>query len=236
MLIDQERLSLLALHLVPGIGDRLFKQLISYIGSATRVFTIPKGKLMKVPGIGPVAADAIHKKETFLRAEEEIRKVAKEQAEILFYIDSTYPTRLKSLDDAPVLLYSKGNVNLNTKKIVAIVGTRKATNYGREFLERFMEELIPHKPLILSGLAYGIDIHAHKLALKHNLNTVGVLGSGIDVIYPAVHKDTAKKMFGGGGLITENPIGAKPDAHNFPARNRIIAGLCDVGFYTILPT
>jgi DNA processing protein len=225
--MDQERLSLLALHLVPGIGDRLFRQLISYVGSASQVFNIPKGKLTKVPGIGPVAADAIHQKQTFDLAEKEIKKAGKEQVEILFYIDPSYPTRLKPIEDAPVVLYLKGNINLNVQKIVAIVGTRKATAYGKEFVENFMEGLVVHKPLVVSGLAYGIDIHAHKLALKHNLNTVGVLGSGIDVIYPSAHKDIAKKMLSGGGLLTENPLGTKPDAHNFPARNRIIAGLCD---------
>jgi len=225
--MEQERLSLHALHLVPGIGDRLFRQLISYCGSASQVFKIPKGKLMKVPGIGPVAANAIHQKQTFEIAEKEIRKAQKEQVEILYYVDASYPSRLKIIDDSPVVLYAKGNINLNTHKIVAIVGTRKATAYGKTFVEKICEELVPHKPLIVSGLAYGIDIHAHKQALKHNLNTVGVLGSGIDVIYPSSHTDTARKMLSGGGLITENPMGAKPDAHNFPARNRIIAGLCD---------
>ena len=225
--MDQERLSLLALHLVSGIGDRLFRQLISYCGSASQVFKIPKGKLMKVPGIGPVAADSIHQKQTFDLAEQEILKAKKEQIEILFYIDAAYPSRLKVIDDSPVVLYSKGNVNLNVHKIVAIVGTRKATPYGKAFVDKITEELVPHKPLIVSGLAYGIDIHAHKQALKHSMNTVGVLGSGIDVIYPASHKDIAKKMLSGGGLISENPLGAKPDAHNFPARNRIIAGICD---------
>jgi DNA processing protein len=225
--MDQERLSLHALHLVPGIGDRLFKQLISYCGSASQVFAKPKGKLMKIPGIGPVVANAIHQKNSFEQAEKEIQKAAKDQVQITFYLDATYPVRLKPIDDAPALLYIKGNVNLNVNKVVAIVGTRKATSYGKEFVEKISDELLPHKPLIVSGLAYGIDIHAHKHALKTGLNTVAVLGSGIDVIYPAAHKDTAKKMLSGGGLISENPMGTKPDAHNFPARNRIIAGLCD---------
>jgi len=182
---------------------------------------------MKVPGIGPVAAHAIRQMETFDAAEKEISKALKDQVEILYYVDAAYPSRLKNIEDSPVLLYAKGNVNLNTTKIVSIVGTRKATAYGKTFVEKIIEALVPHGPLIVSGLAYGIDIHAHKLALQHNLNTVGVLGSGIDVIYPSAHKDTVKKMLSGGGLITEHPMGTKPDAHNFPARNRIIAGLCD---------
>jgi DNA processing protein len=110
---------------------------------------------------------------------------------------------------------------------VAIVGTRQATEYGKEMVAKIIDELKPHHPVIVSGLAYGIDIHAHKQSLKLDLPTLAVMGSGIDVIYPAVHKDTAKKIVSQGALLTENHFGTKPDAHNFPARNRIIAGLCD---------
>ncbi|MFO0506645.1 MAG: DNA-processing protein DprA, partial [Chryseotalea sp.] len=111
---------------------------------------------------------------------------------------------------------------------VAIVGTRQASDYGKSFVEKLIEELIPHQPLIISGLAYGIDIAAHKACVKHNLQTLGVLGSGIDVVYPAAHKETARRMCDNGGLISEQPFGTKPDAFNFPARNRIIAGLSDL--------
>jgi DNA processing protein len=225
--MDQERLSLLALHFVPGIGDVLFKQLVSYCGSASQVFKMSKGKLERIPGIGPIAADAVVNGKGFHQAEAEFKKAEKENATILFYLDASYPARLKVFEDSPAVLYTKGNVNLNTPKIVAIVGTRKATDYGKTFIDKLIEDLVPHNPLILSGLAYGIDIHAHKQALKHSLTTVGVLGSGLDVIYPAAHKDTVKRMYSGGGLITEHSFGTKPDAHNFPARNRIIAGLCD---------
>ena len=225
--MDQERLSLLALHFVPGIGDVLFRQLVSYCGSAREVFTMSKGKLEKIPGIGPVLAEAVKSGKSIEQAESEFKKAEKEDASILFYSDAAYPARLKVFDDSPVVLYTKGNINLNVPKVIAIVGTRKATEYGKTFIDKLIDDLTPHNPLILSGLAYGIDIHAHKQALKHNLTTVGVLGSGLDVIYPAIHKDTVKRMYSGGGLITENPFGTKPDAHNFPARNRIIAGLCD---------
>jgi len=145
----------------------------------------------------------------------------------MFFLDKTYPSRLKDIDDAPVVLYTKGNINFNAEKIIGIVGTRNATPYGKTFVEKIVQELVPHTPIIVSGLAYGIDIQAHKQALKNNLNTVGVLGSGLDKIYPATHEETARKMLSGGGIITEQVFGTKPDAHNFPARNRIIAGLCD---------
>jgi DNA processing protein len=226
--MSQERLSFLALHFIPGIGDQLIKQLVSYCGSAEQIFKTPKGKLLKIPGIGPVAADSILNGAPFQQAEKEMKKAEKEETEILFYTDKNYPSRLKQIEDAPSLLYFKGSVNLNLTKTVAIVGTRNATVYGKEIVDQLITELVPHNPIIVSGLAYGIDIQAHKQALKHNLATVGVMGSGMDIIYPAAHKETAKKMIACGGLLTENPFGTKPDAHNFPARNRIIAGLCDV--------
>lgn len=225
--MDHERISMLALHFVPGVGDFLLKQLISYCGSAEQVFKQSKGKLIKIPGIGDVTAEAIHTGKTFEKAEKELRKAEREEVTILFFIDKAYPARLKSIDDAPAVLYTKGNVNLNHAKTIAIVGTRQATDYGKDQVEKIIADLQLHEVLVISGLAYGIDIHVHKQALKHGLQTVGVLGSGLDVIYPAAHKETAKKMINQGGLMTENSFGTQPDAHNFPARNRIIAGLCD---------
>lgn len=226
--MNQERLSFLALHFIPGIGDYLVKQLISYCGSAEEVFKKPKGRLLKIPGIGEVTANAILTQKTLSQAEKEFRKAEKEETEIVFFTDKAYPSRLKNIEDAPSLLYVRGNPNLECPKIVAIVGTRKATEYGKALVEKIVEDLVPHQALIVSGLAYGIDIQAHKQSLKHHLPTVGVMGSGMDVIYPSTHKETAHKMIEqNGGLITENHFGTKPDAHNFPARNRIIAGLCD---------
>jgi DNA processing protein len=225
--MDQNRLSLLALHFIPGLGDQLIRQVISYCGSAEKVFKTPKGKLLKIPGIGSVTADALLNGKPYKKAEEEFVKAEKESVEILFYSDKRYPTRLKGIPDAPSILYTKGNIEFENPKAVAIVGTRQATAYGKEQTEQLIQELVPHGPLIISGLAYGIDIHAHKHALKCNLPTVGVMASGIDIIYPPSHKETAHKMLEHGGIVTENPFRAKPDAHNFPERNRIIAGLCD---------
>jgi DNA processing protein len=224
---DQERFSFFALYIIPGVGDRLAKQLIGYCGSAHAIFQTPKGKLLKIPGIGPVTAEAIKNGNTFKEAEKEFKKADKEDVEILFFTDKKYPTRLKTIEDAPSILYVKGNANLNPAKTVGIVGTRQATAYGKDNVDKVVSDLVRHNATIISGLAYGIDIQAHKQAIKHNLPTVGVMGSGIDIIYPAPHKDTAKKMLDHGGLVTENRFGVKPDAHNFPARNRIIAGLSD---------
>ena len=224
---DQEKLSLLALQLVPGVGDALLKQLIAYCGSAEEVFKKPKGKLLKIPGIGEVTAEAIQQEKSLTEAEKVVRKAEKENVELLFFTDKRYPDRLKLVEDAPAMLYWKGGANLNHPKTIAIVGTRQATAYGKDVTAQIIEALIPHQPLVISWLAYGIDIEAHKQALRHHLPTIGVMGSGIDVVYPAAHKETARKMLEAGGLLTENPFGSKPDAHNFPARNRIIAGLSD---------
>jgi DNA processing protein len=225
--MDQNRLSLLALHFIPGIGDHIIRQLISYCGSAEKVFRTPRGKLLKIPGVGSVTADVILKGNPFKKAEKEINAAEKNNVQLLFFTDKNYPARLKHLNDAPSLLYTKGNINFENSKTVGIVGTRKSTDYGKSCIEELVDGLTSHGALIISGLAYGIDIQAHKQALKKGLPTVGVLGSGIDVIYPMAHRDVAKKMEGQGGIVSENPFGTKPDAHNFPSRNRIIAGLSD---------
>ena len=225
--MDQGRLSLLALHFIPGIGDHIIRQLISYCGSAEKVFKTPRGKLLKIPGVGDVTADVIMKGNPFKKAEKEITTAEKNNVQLLFFTDKDYPKRLKQLNDAPSLLYVKGNINFENSKTVGIVGTRKSTDYGKTCVEELVEGLVSHGALIISGLAYGIDILAHKQALKNSLPTVGVLGSGIDVIYPMAHRDVAKKMELQGGIVSENPFGTKPDAHNFPSRNRIIAGLSD---------
>jgi DNA processing protein len=225
--MDQNRLAFLALRFIPGVGDYLVRQLVSYCGSAEGVLKTPRGKLLKIPGVGEVTADAILKRKSFHQAEKELLKAEKQGVQLLFFTDKNYPTRLRNIPDAPSILYTKGNINFENSKVVAIVGTRQATAYGKERVEEIVTALTPHGALIVSGLAYGIDIHAHKQAVKHSLPTLGVMGSGIDVIYPHAHKETAEKMLQLGGIATENSFGTRPDAHHFPQRNRIIAGLCD---------
>ena len=225
--MDQNRLSLLALHFIPGIGDHLIKQLVSYCGSPERVFKIPRGKLLKIPGIGSVTADAIIKGKPFATAEKELRKAEKEKVDVIFFTDERYPSRLRQVNDAPTMLYAKGKIDFENPKTVAIVGTRQCTAYGKECVEQLVKDLVSHQALIISGLAYGIDIHAHKQAVRHSLPTIGVMGSGIDVIYPGSHREVALSMMENGGLLTEHSFGTSPDAHNFPARNRIVAALSD---------
>ena len=218
----------IALTCVPGVGSILIRQLISYCGSATDVFRSPLARLMKVPGIGEVTARAILKPGILTEAEQIINGLEKLGATALFYTDKAYPTRLKSLYDAPALLYSRGSGSLNPLRTIGIVGTRQATDYGRRITADIIEALLPYQVSVISGLAYGIDIAAHRASLVNSLPTIGVMASGLDVIYPNVHQKTAQEMLVLGGLLTESQPGTKPDAHLFPARNRIIAGLSDV--------
>ena len=220
-------MALLALHFIPGLGDYTIRQLMAYCGSAQQVFRIPKGKLLKVPGIGEATLRGFSAVKAFQCAEKEIRKAEEHRVELIFYNDASYPRRLKQVSDAPSLLYIKGRLDFEARRCVGIVGTRRCTDYGRECTTELITGLSHHQPLIVSGLAYGIDIHAHQEAVRLGLQTIGIMGSGIDVIYPHAHIDTVRRMMGNGGIVTENQFAAKPDAHNFPARNRIIAGLID---------
>jgi DNA processing protein len=163
--MNQNRLALLALHAIPGIGDITLRQLISYAGDAEKVFKTPTGKLLKIPGIGRITAEAIRAGGGFRHAERELKKAEKEQVKIILLTDEEYPTRLKPLPDAPCVLYVKGNVDFENPKTVGIVGTRKATDYGKICVEELIVGLKAHQPLIISGLAYGIDIQAHKQAV-----------------------------------------------------------------------
>ena len=220
----------LALTLLPGIGPQLTRQLMSYGGAAKAVLTMPAGKLHRIPGVGDATIKILcgpERENALRRAETGLKKAEKENVELLFYTSKRFPYRLKQIADAPAMLYYQGTADLNAPKIVAIVGTRKSTDYGREQTERLVAGLLPHRPLVVSGLAYGIDILAHRAALQEGLDTVGVMATGLDIIYPAAHRKTAEKMREQGGLLTEFPFGTPPDRYNFPARNRIIAGLAD---------
>lgn len=226
--MEMEKVYQLALHFTPGIGHYTIKQLISYCGSAEAVFKKTKGQLGKIPGIGPRTVEAISSGKSIAAAEDEILKAQKNNIQILAYTDKAFPKRLRGIHDAPAIVFYKGSGDLNQVKCVAVVGTRNATDYGRNFTNSLMEALSPHRPLIISGLAYGIDIVAHRAALKNNLPTIGIVASGVDIIYPAVHKETAHQMIKMGGLLSEFRTGTKPEPQYFPARNRIIAGMADL--------
>jgi DNA processing protein len=228
--MNEEKIFQLALSFVPGIGNVHNKQLISYIGSAKSVFNAKPAKLRTVPGVGTKTASIfgqINISELVDRAEKALLRAEKENVDVLHFTDKKYPDRLKRIIDAPSVLYYKGAANLNPGKTVSIVGTRQASEYGMEAVNMIIDGLVRHNAQIISGLAYGIDIYAHKSSLQHSLETIGVMATGINIIYPASHKSIAVQMTLKGGLITECPFDEKPEAHNFPSRNRIIAGMSD---------
>lgn len=226
--VSEEKLCLLALHHTSGLGPVIIKQLISYCGDASSIFKANYKKLIQIPGIGEKTARIILAKKELDTAENELSKADKAGYQIVFYTDAQYPHRLKPLYDAPLVIYTQGHFDANASRTIGIVGTRKPSDYGLSVTEDIIRDLVPFNPLIISGLAYGIDITAHKAAVRSHIPTIGVMASGLDVIYPASHKKTAMEMLKNGGLLTENPIGTKPDFNRFPARNRIIAGMSDV--------
>jgi DNA processing protein len=217
----------IALTLIPGVGSVNGKSLVAYCGGIKAVFMEIKRALLKIPGIGEQTVNAITNHNVFERAEEELQFIEKGKITPLFYLDKEYPIRLKQCHDSPLLLYYRGITDLNVPKVVAIVGTRKATEYGRDMCRKLVEGLVEHNVLIVSGLAYGIDTWSHKAALENKLETVGVLGHGLDRIYPYANRSLAEKMTESGGLLCEYTSNTMPDRENFPMRNRIIAGMSD---------
>ena len=213
--------------MLPGVGDVLAKNLIAYCGSPEAVFTEKKGALEKIPGIGKTTAAKIKAATPLQRAEQELKYVNKHGIATLFYLDDAYPKRLKHCSDSPILLYYRGKGDLNPNRAISIVGTRNATPHGREITEALVGEMKPYQAAVVSGLAYGIDITAHKAAVDNEVPTVGVLAHGLDRIYPSLHVKIAEQMLDKGGLLTEFPSGTNPDRENFPKRNRIIAGMSD---------
>ncbi|MDH5379589.1 MAG: DNA-processing protein DprA [Cyclobacteriaceae bacterium] len=225
--MDNSILALLALHLTPGIGGHTIRQLISHVGSPENVFKIPKGKLASIPGIGKARIEWLSQKEGFAKSEKILTEAQNSKTKVLAFYEKDFPQRLKNCYDAPVLLFYKGNANLNSDKIISLVGTRKATTYGIEQAQTIIKGIKNYQPLIISGLAYGIDISAHLAAMESGLPTVAVMASGINHIYPSKHKPIASKMTDQGGLLTEYAFEELPEPGKFPARNRIIAGLSD---------
>lgn len=216
-----------ALTLVPNIGPVQAKILLQHC-EAEEIFHAKKAYLEKIEGIGPIKAASITAFKDFSEAEEEIKFIEKYKIKTLFLSDKDYPQRLLNCYDSPTLLYYKGEADMNASKIIAIIGTRSHTDYAKQVTEKIVKELAEQNVIIISGLAFGVDAIAHKAALKNDLPTVGVLAHGLDQIYPYEHAGLAKDMIKhAGGLLTEFRSKTKPDKHNFPTRNRIVAGMSD---------
>ena len=218
----------LALTEVPNIGWVQAKILAQHFGESEKIFKAKLSALEKIEGIGTVRANSIKSFSDFSNAEEEIKFIEKFRIKPLFITNKEYPRRLLNCYDSPTLLFYKGSTDLNASKIISIVGTRTHTDYSKKITDKLIEELSPQNILIVSGMAYGVDAIAHKAAVKNNLPTVGVLAHGLDQIYPPDHSNLAKDMLkNGGGLLTEFRSQTKPDKHNFPTRNRVVAGMSD---------
>lgn len=219
----------IAISLIPGIGSVTARNLISYVGSVEGVFHEKEKNLMKIPGVGEVNAQRIVRQNVLDRAKLEVEFIQKNHIQTFFYLDGNYPARLKNCSDAPIILYFKGNAKLNERRIISVVGTRNATNYGKEICNNLIRNFSEksYHILVISGLAYGIDVHAHKACLKYNIPTVGVFAHGLDTVYPSLHAPIATKMLDNGGLITDFISETKIERPNFLRRNRIIAGLAD---------
>lgn len=225
--MQKELLYQIALTLVPNIGDVNAKALVNHFGSAEAVFHAPKKVLDEIEGIGIIRSNAIKHFKDFSRAEEEIEFIKKYKITPLFLTDKNYPQRLLNCYDCPPLLYYKGNADLNSSRIIAVVGTRNNDDYGKNICEKFIAELVNEDVIIVSGLAFGIDSIAHKISIKNNIKTIGVLAHGLDRVYPAQNILLAKQMLSCGGLLTEFKSNTIPDKPNFPGRNRIVAGISD---------
>jgi DNA processing protein len=225
--MQEEQLYQIAITMIPEIGVVHTSALLTIFGSAKAIFQAKKKELSLVAGIGERKAKLIKDFTSFAAVEKELNFIIKNNYRIIFQTDDQFPKRLLNCYDAPVLLYFNGNCNLNASKIISIVGTRNNSDYGKQVVEQFIAELPQENLIIVSGLAFGIDAIAHKAALKNKIPTIGVLAHGLDRIYPMLHKNLSKEMLVQGGLLTEFRKGVLPDKHNFPKRNRIVAGMTD---------
>lgn len=218
----------IALTLVPGLGPVLARRLVSIFGSAAAIFRERSPGLIRLPGINAETAYSIKQCKYLERAEQEVEYISKKGIKALFYTDDEYPRRLKLCHDAPLLLYARGKGNcLDHPRAVAVIGSRRMTEYGRQSCERLVGELSGYRTMIVSGLAYGVDACAHDCAAGIGLPMVAVLGHGLDRIYPGAHYGLASRIEENGLLVTEFISGRTPVPENFPRRNRIIAGLSD---------
>ncbi len=225
--MTQELIFHIGLNQIKGIGPVNIKKIVAYCGGLEAVFREKQSNLEKIPSVGPILASHIKNSSVISKAEQELAFIQKNNISCISYWGDNYPEKLKHCRDAPTLLFAKGNLNLDNTKIISVVGTRNATSYGLSFCKEFIKDLAPYSPIIVSGMAYGIDKFAHKESVNNGLQTIGVLAHGLDTIYPKLNKDLASQVFTNGGLLTEFVSYTKIVRENFVRRNRIIAGLSD---------
>lgn len=222
---EEELLAVLRLQKSKAIGDILAKKLIVNVGNVAQVFKEKPSVLGKINGIGShTLKHLLHAKNSQL-AEQELAYILKNNIEYTYFLEDNYPTNLQHCIDAPILLFKDGNIDLSNRKIISIVGTRNMTSYGRGFCNQLIEELAACNPIIVSGFAYGVDICAHKAAVKNKLQTIAVLAHGLDHTYPKAHKKYIHQLNENGGFLTEFWHDEVPVRENFLKRNRIVAGI-----------
>ena len=222
-----ELLAILRLQHVPNIGDVIAKKLISHCGSPSAIFRDKRNLLLKIDGIGTQTVKHLFDSEHLEAAELEYRFISDNNIEWSYFLDTDYPNYLKHCIDGPILLFKKGNINLENRKIISVVGTRNITSYGMAFCEEFISDMAPLNPIIVSGFAYGVDICVQKEAVKHGLQTIGCLAHGLNQIYPKVHAKYQSDVLKNGGFFTEFWSSSSPERENFLKRNRIIAGMSE---------
>lgn len=226
---DEQLRYRIALAGVKGMNRLLAETLVELTGDVSAFFTLSQRELTELTGWNSTLFSEVERGKALLSATNEISFIRKNNITPLFFTDADYPQRLLECDDAPLMLYYKGNTSLQVPRVVSIVGTRHATPYGKNFVDTLVRDLADACPdtLIVSGLAYGVDVAAHRAALRYGLPTVGVLAHGLNTIYPAQHRNTAVEMLGNGGLLTEYTSSQATHRGFFLARNRIVAGLAD---------
>ncbi len=224
-----EELYKVALSMVPGVGSIGAKRILASAGSAEAAFRLERSRLLQIPGIGSLLADRIRDKGILEKARKELDYIRKNNIHCLFYKDDNYPQRLSYCEDAPLVLFTRGKLDSDSRKTLSVVGTRRPTSHGLEACRKLIRDLARRHPdlVIVSGLAYGIDHCAHKAALEFGLDTIAVLGHGLKFLYPSMHRSIAGRIEGSGALVTDFASGDKPERNNFIKRNRIIAGLSE---------
>ncbi len=225
MLEKEKLLAVLRLQKTKTVGDILAKKLIAATGDVAQIFEEKTANLLKINGIGTLATKGLFDKETKKLAENEFEYIIKNNIATSYFLEDAYPKNLQQCIDAPILLFKDGNIDLHNDRIISIVGTRNMTSYGRDFCVELIQDLKEYNPIIVSGFAYGVDICAHKEALKNELQTIAILAHGFDQIYPKVHKRYINSVNENGGFITEFWHNESPLRENFLKRNRIVAGI-----------
>lgn len=216
----------IALTLIPNFGPRKIRSILQHL-DVDDFFRVSKRRLKEIPGIGEKSLIHLNREEALNKAEQYLNYFERNEIQPVFFHSTDFPYRLNQCDDAPVLLFKRGEMNYNDSKVISIVGTRNATNYGKKCIDEFLEGIKDNNTVVVSGLAYGIDIYAHQRCIELGIQTIGVLGHGLDRIYPSIHKNIANQMLENGGLLSEFLPGTLPDREHFPMRNRIVAGMCD---------